>query len=251
MKNLLSVFQFPKQVLLDIPITKISLKENENCTAIERKLVDGSEIQSIRIKALLKKETANIIAYQSTEESFVEVYVIEVIIKIEVYTKTYKAISKLLHKLIPHHCIIITTTEEKEQSNVSLATKNISKNSAALRVIQYEYYSMPLDFTNDSFIDALAYTKANKQDLRAFYLYYLQVFQNYNLIEFTQEFTLRSCGVTEQMLQVQEEILSIEYKIKSAIKTLSTTTQMNDKVQLNTTIRSLKKTIEELKNKLN
>ncbi|MCO7722407.1 DUF4391 domain-containing protein [Myroides odoratimimus] len=251
MNNLLSLFKFPHQLQLDIPIKKISLKENDNCTASERKLIEGSEIQSIRIKALLKKETANITSFQSAEESFVEVYVIEVIIKSEVYTKTHKAISRLLHKLIPHHCIIITTTEEKEQSNVSLATKNISKNSSALRVIQHEYHSPVLDFTNDSFIEALAYTKANKQDLRAFYLYYLQVFQNYNLMDITKGFTLRSYEITKQMLQVQEEIQAIEYEIKSAVKTLSTTTQMNDKVQLNMTIHSLKKTIEELKNKLN
>lgn len=251
MNNLINLFQFPEKMVIDIPVTKLSLKNNENCTLSERKLLDGANIQSIRIKALIKQETANIQHYQSSEESYVEVYVIEVILQKDQYTKIYKQISHLLHKLIPHHCIISLVSDENELRNVSLATKSISKNSNALRVIQNEYYSNHLDFFNVDFVEALDFKKANKHDLKAFYLYYLQVFQNYNLLAHIDTYKLRNYDVTEQMLLLQEQIKALEYEIKSAKKALATATQMNEKVRINSDIHQLKNSIQELKNKLN
>src|SRR5690606_26649310 len=167
----------PESVKIEIPITKISLKNNENCTLSDQKLLDGLTIQSIRIKALIKQETANIAYYQTAKESYVEVYIIEVVIQSEVYTKTYQAIAHLLHKFIPHHCMIITKSDNNQSINFSLATKTISKNHSVLRVIQKEYYTNNIDFYNEKFVEALKFNNANKHDLKTFYEYYLQVFQ--------------------------------------------------------------------------
>ncbi len=251
MKDLLNEFQFPAQVQLDIPITKISLKENDNCTLSERKLLDGSEIQSIRLRAVLKQETANIAFHQSADESYVEVYVIEVIIQTDVYNKTFKNINRLLHKLIPHHCMIITKSDDNTLYNLGFATKSISKNSTSLRVIQKELFSDSINFENIEFINHLAYTNANKYDLKAFYNYYIQVVQNYNLMPLMQDFKLRNYEVTDQMIAVQEEIQAYEVKINSAVKELNSTTQMSEKVRINSDIHALKQSIQELKNKLN
>ncbi len=251
MNNLINLFQFPEKMAIDIPVTKLSLKNNENCTLSERKLLEGASVQSIRIKSLIKQETANIQYYQSAEESYVEVYVFEVILQKDQYAKIFKQISHLLHKLIPHHCIISLVSDDEELRNVSLATKTISKNSNALRVIQNEYYSNHLDFFNVDFVEALDFKKANKHDLKAFYLYYLQVFQNYNLLAHIDTYKLRNYDVTEQMLLLQEQIKALEYEIKSAKKALATATQMNEKVRINSDIHQLKNSIQELKNKLN
>lgn len=251
MNHLINLFQFPEKSVIDIPVTKLSLKNNENCTLSERKLLDGANVQSIRIKALIKQETANIQYYQSTEESYVEVYVIEVILQKDQYAKIYKQISHLLHKLIPHHCIISLVSDDNELRKVSLATKTISKNSNSLRVIQNEYYSDQLEFSNSNFIEALRFDKATKIDLKAFYGYYLQVVQNYNLLAHIDTYKLRNYEVTEQMLLLQEQIKALEYEIKSAKKALATATQMNEKVRINSDIHQLKNSIQELKNKLN
>lgn len=251
MKDLLNEFQFPAQVRLDIPITKISLKEIESCTLSDRKLLDGSEIQSIRIRAVLKQETANIAFHKTADESYVEVYVIEVIIQTDVYNKTFKNINRLLHKLIPHHCIIITKSDDTTLYNLGFAIKTISKNSTSLRVIQKELFSDSINFESIDFINHLAYTNANKYDLKAFYNYYIQVIQNYNLMPLMQDFKLRNYEVTDQMIAVQEEIQAYEVKINSAVKELNSTTQMSEKVRINSDIHALKQSIQELKYKLN
>lgn len=250
MKDLFSLFQLQQQVQINIPITKISLKDNENCTLTERRLLDGSEIQSIRIKALIKQETANIAYHQTVDESYVEIYIIEVIIQSDVYAKTFKSINHLLHKLIPHHCIVITKNDDDTIYNLGFATKSISKNSPSLRVIQKELFSDTINFENLEFIDHLAYAKANKSDLRAFYNYYTQVAQNYNLMALTQDFKLRNYDVIQQMIAVQEEIQNYQTQINLAVKTLNSTTQMSDKVRINSDIHALKQSIKALKDKL-
>lgn len=250
MKDVFQYFNLPVQVQIDIPITKISLKNNENCTLSDRKLLDGSDVQSIRLKALIKQETANIPSYYTENEMYVEVYFIEVIIQTLVYKKIYKSIIHLLNKLIPHHCIIITKNEEFSEINIGLASKIISKNSDSLRVIQRENYSNNLSFENELFNEAIRYHNANKYDLKAFYQYYTQVLQNYNLLDVTQDFKLRTYEITERMLKVQDRIDQYETQINKSVKELKSTTQMSEKVRINSDIHGLKQKVQELKNTL-
>ncbi|EPH12279.1 hypothetical protein HMPREF9713_01120 [Myroides odoratimimus CCUG 12700] len=250
MKGLLHYFDFPPQVLLDLPITKSSLKSNYNCTASEKKILDGTNIQSIRIKALIKQETANIIYYQTVDESYIEIYVIEVSIRSEAYTKTHKPICRLIHKLIPHHCIIITKSDDELEVNFSLATKIINKNHSRLRVVEREYYSSAFLAIDALFVETLRYANADKHDLRALYQYYIQVLQNYKLVDSTKEFKLRPYEVTEQMLKVQDSIDEYKTQINKSVRELKTVTQMTEKVRINSEIHSLKEKIEELINTL-
>jgi len=250
MKDVFKYFNLPVQVQIDIPITKISLKNNETCTLSDRKLLDGSDVQSIRLKALIKQETANIPSYYTEDEMYVEVYFIEVIIQTAVYKKNYKSIIHLLNKLIPHHCIIVTKSEDFSEVNIGLASKTISKNSNSLRVLQKEYFSNNLEFENFNFSETLAYSNANKHDLKAFYQFYIQVFQNFNLIELTKDFKLRNFAQTEEMLLVQDRINEYEVEINRGINQLKTVVQMREKVQINSDIHALKLKIHELKNTL-
>lgn len=243
-------FDFPPNVQLDIPITKVKLKNNENCTLSDQKLLDGSTIQSIRIKAIIKQETANIALFQSADESYVEIYVIEVIIQSNAYYKNYKLMSNLLHKLLPHHCMVVTKSDDEQYANFSLATKAISKNQNKLRVVQKEYFSNQIESKNSQFIEALHYKNADKHDLKAFYQYYIQVLQNYNLMDSTQNFKLRTYEVTEQMLEVQDRIDQYETQINKSVKELKSTTQMSEKVRINSDIHTLKLKVQELKNTL-
>lgn len=248
--NIVDKFGFPQQLLMDLPITKVALKNNDDATLSDRKLLDNPDIQSIRMKAIIKQETANILAFQSNDESYLELFFIEVVINSETYEKKYKKTAYLLHKLIPHHCLIITKSDDDQLVNFSLATKSISKNSEQLRVIQNEFYTEKIDFENESFLEALHYENANKQNLKTLYNYYIMVAQNYNLIDVTQKFQLRTYEQTEEMLALQEEIQAYQTQINQNIKQLTAATQMNEKVQLNTDIHALKTKIEELKNTL-
>src|SRR5690625_53363 len=248
--NIVDKFGFPQQILMDLPITKVALKNNDDATLSDRRLLDNPDIQSIRMKAIIKQETANIPPFQSEDESYLEVYCVDVILQAGTYEKYYKKIAHLLHKLIPHHLIIIIQSDDHTMVNFSLATKSISKNSEQLRVIQNEFYTEKIDFENESFLEALHYENANKQNLKTLYNYYIMVAQNYNLIDVTQKFQLRTYEQTGEMLTLQEEIEAYQTQINQNIKQLTAATQMSEKVQLNTDIHTLKTKIEELKNTL-
>lgn len=247
---MIKYFDFPPNVQLDIPVTKIKLKNNDNCTLSDQKLLDGSTVQSIRIKAVIKQETANIAFFQTVDESYVEIYVFEVIIQSDAYNKTYKLMCNLLHRLLPHHCMVFTKSDDEQYANFSLATKLISKNQNKLRVIQKEYFSNQIEANNLQFIEALQYKNADKHDLKAFYQYYIQVLQNYNLMDATQDFKLRTYEVTEQMLEVQDRIDHYEAQINKSVKELKSANQMSEKVRINSDIHTLKLKVQELKNTL-
>lgn len=249
--NLLHHFQFPDTCLQDMAITKLSLKNQVNATLSDIKLLDGSDIQSMRIKAVLKQETTNIPSFVNSDVSYVEIYIIEVVCAATSFQKNYKAIARLLHKMIPHHCLLLIKDDEQEQCIISLTTKLINKNSADLRVIQTEYFSNNISLLHQDFINALAFSTANKQNLKATYDYYIQVILNYNLIDLTTGFKFRNYHVTQQLLSLMEQMESYEGEIARAVKDLKSTTQMSEKVRLNSDIHTLKNKIEALKNEIN
>lgn len=248
--NVLQLFNLPDSCVVNLPITKVSLKSQDNITTSEVKLLDGSNIQSIRLIGSVNTANANIASVLSKEQSFVEVYFIQVILQNEVYSKQYKAIAKLLHKLIPHHCVVITSSDHNEYQHISLAKKDISKSNSNLRVITEELFSEQITLGNQEFLKALSFDSAAKIDLKGFYTYYAQVIKNYNLVDLTQEFKIRSYEVTDEMLKVSEQIIKHEQLIENYKNQLKLETQMNQKVRINSDIHALKMEIQELQNKI-
>ncbi len=143
--NWKEIFKLPESCTLNIPITKVSLKEQDGITISESKLLDGSDVQSIRIFGVVSKGNANIPEWLDSTQSFVEVYFISVSLRSEVYEKNYKPVVRLIHKLIPHHCVVISQSDDELVSHISLSTKNINKNDNRLRVISDELFSVSID----------------------------------------------------------------------------------------------------------
>lgn len=248
--NWKEIFKLPESCTLNIPITKVSLKEQDGITISESKLLDGSDVQSIRIFGVVSKGNANIPEWLDATQSFVEVYFISVSLRSEVYEKNYKPVARLIHKLIPHHCVVISQSDDELVFHISLSTKNINKNDNRLRVIADEIFSVEIDSGQHDFLNALSFARANTLQLKSFYDYYLQIIKNYNLIDLTKEFKIRNYERTEELLSINDSVENYQKEINTHLKQLKSVTQMNEKVKINSEIHELKKKISELKVKI-
>ncbi len=248
--NWKEIFKLPDNCILNIPITKVSLKEQDGITISEAKLLDGSDVQSIRIFGIVSKGNANIPESVDDSQSFVEVYFITVSLRTDIYEKNYKPVARLIHKLIPHHCLVIMQSEDELLSHISLATKTINKNDQRLRVISGELFSVIISETQTDFLEALSFANANTINLKSFYEYYLQVIKNYNLIDLTKEFKIRTYEMTEELLIINEAVENYQTEIHDHQKQLKSVTQMSEKVRINSEIHDLKQKINELKVKI-
>lgn len=246
------IFDLPKSCTLDMAITKVSLKSHHQIILSESRLLDGADIQSIRLIGAVTQRSANIEPFENNQESYLEVYFIVVQIATDAYQKMYKAITRLLHKLIPHHCIVITQTDNGDKNHISVHTKLINQQRADMRVLHKEIITPTITKdTPTEFFEQLAFNAAQRTNLKAFYNHYMQVMQNYLLAEVTQDFRMHSVAETEEKMKLYDQYYEYETAINTKTKELGLATQMSEKVAINTDIYSLKQNLNQIKKKLN
>lgn len=247
----IELLDLPKGCKVNLPITKVSLKQRDQITLNERSLLDGADIQSIRLFGVVKKSNANIESIEDDKESYLEIFFIVVQLTNEAYQKTYKPISRLLHKLIPHHCIINTQSDNKENQHISLYTKLINQQRKDMRVLNKEVITPNiLPQIHAEFLKHLSFSSAQRNNLREFYHYYLQVVQTYLLAEVTQEFKLRPYADTQNLMLLYDQYYEYEEAINAKTKELRAVTQMSERVAINTEIHTLNQNLKQIKDKL-
>jgi hypothetical protein len=246
------IINFPSGVLVKATIKKVELKKQCDLTSSELKLIDSADVKQIQLIASINQPMANIEAYQDELEDYSQLYFIRVLLSTDKYAVLYKSIGKLIHQLLPHHCIVITQADDHTISHLSLATKRYHKQLVEQRVIEEFYLSESIDSDSpQAFLDALAYSQVPKQNLKVFDTYYIQALKNYALTDLTGEYVQRPDYVTDEYLQIAQQIKVAEEQIESYNKILKSTTQMSEKVALNTDIHALKEEIQLLKEKIN
>lgn len=245
------IINFPSEVLVKAAIKKVELKKQRDLTSSELKLIDSADVKQIQLLASINQPMANIESYQDELENYSQLYFIRVLLSADMYAQLYKLMIKLIHQLLPHHCIVITQSDDLKISHLSLATKRYHKQMAEQRVLEEIYLSEAIDTdSSQAFLEALAYAKVPKQNLKVFYMYYIQALKNYALVALTGEYLQRPEYVTNDYLQIAQQIKVAEEQIESYCKTLKLTNQMNEKVALNTDIHALKHEIQQLKEKI-
>lgn len=247
----IEILSLPKSCAINMTITKVSLKQRDQITLSESRLLDGADIQSIKIIGAVNKRTANIETVESDEESYLEIYFVLVKIAAEAYNQTYKPITRLLHKHIPHHCIIITQADDKKSNHISLYTKLINQQRRDMRVLTKEVITRNIEPTAHSeFIKHLSFASAQRLNLKAFYEHYIQVVQSHLVAQVTNEFKLRSYTEAEAMMKLYEQYEEYETEINARQRELKSATQMRDRVAINTDIYELKQNIQQIIDKL-
>lgn len=251
MMNWEEIIEFPSGVLVKATIKKVELKKHRDLTTSELKLIDSAAVQHIQLLASVNQPMANIEPYQDELEDYSQLYFIRVLLSADKYAQLYKSMSKLIHQLLPHHCIVITQSDDHKISHLSLATKRYHKQLAEQRVLEEIYLSEGIGTeSSQAFLDALAYARVPKQNLKVFYAYYIQALKNYALTDLTGEYVQRPDYVTDEYMQIAQQIKLAEEQIESYSKTLKSATQMSEKVALNTDIHRLKQEIQQLKEKI-
>ena len=251
MINWKEIIGFPAQVIVNATIKKVELKKHHYLNGSDLKMIDSVDIQQIQLLASINKPMANIGPYQDQLEDYRQLYFIRIQISIHNYKALYKSIAKLIHQVVPHHCIIIIQSDDGQLNHFSLATKRLSRQSSNERVIEEIYLSELIDAQDSvEFMDSLAYVKIPKQNLKVFYSYYIQTLKNHALIGLTGHYVQRPDYVTDEYLQIDQKIKIAEEKIAGYLKTLNMTTQMNEKVALNIDIYELKQEIQRLREKI-
>lgn len=243
----IEIINLPKACAINMTITKVSLKQREQITVSESRLLDGADIQNIKIIGVVSKRTANMEIVENEEESYLEIYYVLVKIAAEAYSKTYKPITRLLHKHIPHHCIIITQADDKQSNHISLFTKLINQQRRDMRVLTKEVITRNIEPTTHSeFINHLSFASAQRLNLKDFYEYYLQVVQSHLVAQVTNEFKLRTSADAEAMMQLYEQYEAYETEINVRQRELKSATQMRDRVAINTDINQLKQNLQQI-----
>lgn len=245
------IINFPSGVLVKATIKKVELKKQRDLTTSELKLIDSADVKQIQLIASINQPMANIEPYQDELEDYSQLYFIRVLLGTDKYAVLYKSIGKLIHQLLPHHCVVITQSDDYKISHLSLATKRYHKQLVEQRVIEEVYSSKSIDSESSKvFLDALAYSQVPKQNLKIFYTYYIQALKNYALADLTGDYVQRPDYVTDEYMQIAQQIKVAEEQIENYSNTLKTVTQMSEKVALNTDIHALKQEIQQLKEKI-
>lgn len=234
--NWVEIFEWPGHSGETQSIPKRAFLLRDRITAAEKKLLQGSEIQSIKLLHSVKKSNSNISEYESESESYLEVLFIELIIAKDHYDQYYNPASRLIHKLLPHHCLVISRAEDDSSRHISLYTKSIHPTSPELRVLKEETFSDVLEDHTSALLDVLSFPKADKLDLKYFYGYYRRVIQNYNLIPLTDSFRIRDRDQTHKLLSLRSNINQAESNVRSLVSQLKKETQMRERVRINTEI---------------
>lgn len=248
--NWQKIFNLPENSKLSINITKKALMQQADITLNDIRLLDGARVQKIDIFGKLSQKNGNLRAYEEEKVSFLEILFIKIIVQNENFYELKNKVAQLIHKLIPHHCVIVTQAEDLSKSSLSLALKRISKNSPDLRVIEKEYFTKTILIEDKQFIESLNFENSETHNQKSYYEYLIKCVNAYDLAELTKEFKIRTYEVGEELIALKEQIKVAEEEIEYHRKKLNKDSLMAEKVAVNTKIHQLKQEINKINEKI-
>lgn len=248
-----SFFQLPNQSLVGIRLTKAFFKRNFELTLSERKLLDDASImQEMEIYASLKPENSNIPSYLGALENYEEIVFILIKTADDAIEKNAKRIGDFIQKHIPYHVVI--GIYSMNDLIINLAFKNINQADKNKRTIQQVKQSKTLSLQDKEdqrkLHEALSFKNLDKSNLKTLYSSYSTAIDNWALSEIMGSFIPRPYERTKQAVQAMEKIETYQKEISNLRAQIQETTQMNIRVDLNTSIHQLNNKIDSLKKSL-
>ena len=247
-RTLMDYFRLPPACRVEINITKASLKEQTAITRTEARLLDGSQVKSLQLAGIVNQNTANIEAYSDHSHHIVEVYFIRVVIEEQEMERLWKSVAHMLHKLIPHPCVVLMGSDDLSRYHISLGWKIRHQTNEDQRVVTEEIFSEDITFPADpDFEEYLSFENAEKRHLQQFYKYYFRVLKNHRMSSLSGGFVLRDTVETEALWTALHEIERYEKDIRGLSRQIRTDSQMKERVQLNKEIYLLREKVKKLK----
>lgn len=250
--NYNSILQIPARNLLEKRLTKAFFLKNFNLSSAEKKLVNTG-IESMLWLASLKPSTSNIPACIEPDYKYEEIQIMVCTVKENTVQVLAEKCAELFQKYIPYQMLVII--EDANEFMINACDKRINKNETSKRTIERYFITDALSklYKNnhsEEFYKALNFSNLNKTNLKLLYKSYIQAVVQYQAASLTGNYQIRTIARTEEDMQHIAAIEQLEQDIVSLSSQIKKTTQLNEKVQLNISIKKNKDQIEELKQRL-
>jgi hypothetical protein len=253
---MLDFLQFPESLFLKQKLTKKSFYDMGNLSNAQQKLLQ-EQVESIQLSFHLTPDKTNISSYVSSTHEYLEILVIEVKLKTPLQSseKQLSALHEIFHKAIPYPVILLLN--DKQSVQLSLADKtinqsDISNNKLVMNVLtKTNWINSDLTEIQQTFLESISYNNLNKQNLYQFYqsltekviayLLALETGTYLNTNDPEEKLTL------DQQRQKLKNLIQLETEITELKNKIATSSQFNEKVELNLQLQTLKTQLEQLK----
>lgn len=245
--NWIEIFNFPKVCNVEMNMPKKQFLLQPDITLSESRLLRGTGVRSILNFANVSSAQGNVPTVENEKVSFQGIMFIQVTIEENTFQKMAEPVSQLIHKLIPHHCVVVVQSESGDKNALSLAKKRISKNSPDLRVVEKSYFVTDFKENDTEFLKSLTFEKSEKLNQKLYYEYLIRSVIAFENVELTNTYYIRSFETSEALLKLKKEIAATENELATLRKKLTKDTQMAEKVEINTKAHQLMQKIKNLR----
>lgn len=249
MQALIDALAIPDSCLLDKPVYKKMFLEHAELDVTDRKAL-SEDVSRIRWLYTLKPDTINISPYQDSEREFLEIAVLAISLS---SPARVRRIASLMHRAIPYPLILIF--EDGTKACISTADKRINQADKAKLVIADRWLTGWIDVSaptqaQHGFLEALTFTKLPSTNFFALYEAYQALVIAIIAAERSGTFQAVHMDASKEQGAMLRKIEALEREIGEHKAKLKRETQMANKINLNSAIRTRKDSILTLTDKL-
>lgn len=240
-----SKLSFPESSFLEKKIYKKLILEHGECSARDKNSI-RDDIDSITWLYTLKPSTVQIRAYQDETREYLEIAVIEVVLK---RSTSPKRLAEIIHRAIPYPLMLIFKVDSS--FSLSIAPKRFSQAEKGAIVAEEFFATGWIDTSNismieETFLDALKLKKLPSSSLLDVYNAWIQRFIAFDCARLTGVFQLESGIEQIEKKRVNlKQCHAVEIKITELRTRLQKESQFAVKVDLNTKIKQLERKLEQ------
>jgi len=244
-----SKLEIPDSCYLGKRIFKKLFYENTKLNATDKNAF-VNDIEEIEWAYTLKPETINIQRYEDDEHEYLEVAILQVILKENL---RYKRIAEIIQRAIPYPVVIIFRHDLSIALN--LAFKRINRADQNKIMVKEFHHTDWIDLKNPlaheiKFLEKLAIKSFSYNNFYEWYSDFLQRVVALNCAQISGNFELNHEEPGIDRIAELEQIYNLEQKQTELRSALKKETQLSKKVDLNMQIKKTTQQINEHKSKI-
>jgi len=244
-KEIIELFKLPKTTIVDRRLEKKKIYEQANTTSAQRRLISDA-IERIRVVASINPKTMNIPAVESDTHRVSQIPIFW--IEMREPKQTLK-VTALIHRLIDHPLILLCS-DEKGNTLFSSATKRINQSDTRCLTVEYlyetEWYESDLP---EAFAEKLSVAKHPLENLQKLYESYCNLFVSQKSEALTGGTASEELSLDEQR-ELIDRLQVADKELGATINKAKREKQNQKQIELNKQIRTLRKEITDIKEKL-
>jgi hypothetical protein len=246
------ILQIPERALINKRLTKVFFTKNFVLNAAEKKFLVNDIVQMDWL-ASIKPSNVNIKAIKNNDYSYEELQVFVIQLKDNQLMLHSDRAIKLIQKYIPYQAMVIV--EDGFEFVINVCDKRINKADNSKRTIEQYWTTQAISklYKNEKirgFFNAIHFESLDKTDLQTTYRSYLQAVVQLQAASHTGNFKIRTKARSSEDMELLATIELKQAQIAQMRTALKKETQLNNQVNMNVAVHTLKKEIEEIKKQL-